>query len=101
MYAHWIRAFHHANATPSPSEATGFYDRALPGFQSRIGDWLGPHPEQCQAGTHDSQWDQDVSERVRQVRLAARKTLQALDGQFAVLLSSTRSAPPEADLDAS
>lgn len=98
MYAHWMRAFHHANATPS--EATDFYTRTLPGFQSRITDWLGPNPQKCQGGEHDPHWDQDVAERINKVRGSARQTLQALDGDYAVLLATTRSAPEEAeDLD--
>lgn len=96
MYAHWMRAFHHANATAF--DATSFYDKTLPSFQTRIAGWLGPHPEKCQGGEHDPQWDQDVAERIRKVRTTARQTLQALDGEHARRLASTRSAPEEADL---
>ena len=94
MYAHWMRAFHHATATPY--DATAFYERTLPGFQSRIPGWLGPHPEKCQAGQHDSDWDKDVGDRIKQVQQASQETLRALDGDLAMLLSTTRSAPHEA-----
>lgn len=97
IYAHWMRTFHHPEATPS--DATYFYDRVLTDFQMRVPGWLGPHPERCQAGEHDREWDKDVADRITAVAAGRGETIRRLSETYAPQLAETRSAPEAADPD--
>ena len=92
IYSHWMRAFHSTHAVPY--DATAFFERTLPGFQSRITGWLGPESDACLAGNHRAEWDKAVRGHIARVAEQQTRTAAALDGSRLAALAETRSAPP-------
>ncbi|MFV0535677.1 MAG: hypothetical protein ACK5MR_18815 [Cumulibacter sp.] len=90
MWSHWQKIFH---GDLGAVDATAFYERTLPGFQSRIDGWLGKDPTACRSAQHPGDWNEQAALIGTTVN-SEQQTLTAFEKAWTHF--ATLSAPPPA-----